>query len=256
MKLYLQKRVLQKIYKLFKGALPLLLVWMLKTVYYRLLFYRVNGYWMATKRDFRFFIPSLEAASLAAIDLFEESYERYFKVKPTDVVVDVGSCLGSFSVYASRATGSKGLVVSIEPAPENLFHLKKNLSTLKNVVIIDKCISNFKGEVTLYLSPSFRSHSMINCTANALKVPTDTLDNVVSALGLDRVDFIKINVEGAELEVLEGANKVLKMAKKVVVEAHHVRDGKPTHLRVKELLKKHGFYVLVTPGEKVYATKG
>lgn len=245
-----------KIFKYFKGALPLFLIRILKTVYYRVLFYRVDGYWIATKRDFGFFIPSLDAAGLAKICWFKELYQRYFKVELADVILDVGSCLGSFSVCASYATGNKGLVVSIEPAPENLFYLKKNLSTLKNIVIINKCISNFKGETVLYLSSNLQTYSVINYTSNSLKIPTDTLDNITSELKLDRVDFIKINVEGAELEVLEGANKVLKMTKKVVVEAHHIRDGQPTCWRVKELLKKHGFDVLITPDEMVFATKG
>lgn len=207
------------------------------------------------KKNFRFYIPSLREAGLAKTSGYARFYQRYVKIERSDVVLDVGSCLGSFAVPASRIVGEKGLVVCIEPAPENLYFLKKNVCRLNNVLILEKCVSNCEGECALYLSPNIRSHSITYPTDTIMKVSTDTLDNIIRKLELQKVDFIKINAEGAEIEVLEGAPKVLSMTHKVVVEAHHKRNGRETCFSVKQLLEKHGFRVLVALDKTVHAWK-
>ncbi len=75
---------------------------------------------------------------------------------------------------------------------------------------------------------------------------TETLDGLVSRLGLERVDFLKMDVEGAELDVLSRGKKTLGITRKVAVAAYHLREGRQTWPEVEKILRKHGFETQVT----------
>ena len=84
-------------------------------------------------------------------------------------------------------------------------------------------------------------HSLVNpISGRSIEVQSDTLDNMVLELGIEKVDFLKMDIEGAEVETLEGAKRILKTAHKVVVETHH-RNGKPTWPEVQEFLKNRRY---------------
>jgi FkbM family methyltransferase len=121
------------------------------------------------------------------------------------VFVDVGAYMGLYTVYACRRARS---VLAIEPNPMALAYLKANvaLNNCHNTIVVPKAASDKRGVVKLRIpKPAKRGHipttaSIVWSFEEALEidVETDTLDNIVDEAGLDTVDFVKINVEGAE----------------------------------------------------------
>jgi len=150
--------------------------------------------------------------------IVEESYEPYMKdvvkLKHGYVFVDVGAHVGKYSFYASKQVGDSGLVIAIEPHPKNVENLRRGikLNCLTNVKVVEKACSNYSGK-------GFLIEHEISAKCELVKKPTkievdvDTLDNVLKSLHVEKVDMIKIDVEGREYKVLQGAYKSLKRFK-------------------------------------------
>lgn len=192
-----------------------------------------GSYWLATYGRVKFLIQTPEMKMLGNIT---EPYERYFKINRGDVILDVGASIGEQTIPFAKKV-KEGMVVAVEPNPQKASYLRRNVATngLQNVQIIQKVAWKDKRMLSWKLSPG-----------KSVKVQADTLDNIVFESGADRVDFLKIDVEGAEVEVLEGARGVLSVTKKVAIETH-LRQGGCTSARVCQLLKTHGFKVYVAP---------
>ena len=151
-------------------------------------------------------------------DIFERKvYEVYDGPKKGEIVIDAGAHIGLFSIRASQLVGPKGLVIAIEPYPDNFNILLRNikLNSLKNVIPLNVALSNREGRAKLYIDKKTTAgHSIIKGIRNSISsefilVPSMTLDSLVKKLNLNRIDFIKIDVEGAEYLLLQGAREVL-----------------------------------------------
>lgn len=164
------------------------------------------------------------------------AYEKYFSVEPDDVVVDAGSHVGG----EAKAWCDHALVVAIEPNPANLKSLYDSLGDHPNVIIVDQALWSEPRDMELYM-PGRTTSSLIKYDgAKTRTVRVNTLDNIMENLGLV-ADFIKMDIEGAELEALEGANRSLMQADRVAIAAYHIRDGEQTAGRVEQILKNYGF---------------
>jgi len=141
------------------------------------------------------------------------------------VFIDIGSNGGMYSIPMGKMLKDNGKVISIEPEKNNFSILQKNVSlnNLNNVITINKACFSIKSVLTLHLDGiGTGGHSLVkkDVGERTSKIQADTLDNIISELGLKRVDLIKIDVEGAEADVLKGAAKTLKKYKpKIVLEA-------------------------------------
>jgi FkbM family methyltransferase len=138
-------------------------------------------------------------------------------------------------------TGSTGKVIAVEPHPLNIKYLKLNLADFNNVEIISAALWNEKGTVKFNVHGSPSGHSILEDKErdSYIEVTSDTLDNL---FGDRKIDFAKIDVQGAEAQVLEGGNKFLQTVRKLVVETHHRFDiEKRAYPKVMEILKKYDF---------------
>jgi len=139
-------------------------------------------------------------------------------VRPGDIVLDCGANVGTFVRKALAAGASK--VAAIEISPRNIEALKKTFATEiadGRVVVVPEGV--WHEDSTLQLS--FYKNSALDSVvmrerveeseaAKLVDVPLTTIDSIVSQLGLERVDFIKMDIEGAERNALRGAAGVLK----------------------------------------------
>lgn len=203
--------------------------------------YRYNGQDIITPRS----------AIYALIEIFLlEIYEKEFK--PSGVVVDVGAFVGMFSI---KAAFSAKEVIAIEPTPETFKMLKSNCKNLPNIKLIQKALWSKAGIVKLYVLPG---KQIVNSLARKMKkyveVEAVTLDSLISK----PVDFIKIDAEGAELEILEGAEKTLSYpgTKLAIAAYHHLPNGKPELPFVVSHLEARNYKVHIDKEHKfVYAEK-
>jgi FkbM family methyltransferase len=188
-------------------------------------------------------------------EIFEhKNYELHGGPKPSNVVVDAGAHIGFFTIRASRLVGSDGLVIAVEPHPENYEMLLQNirLNSLNNVIPIKAALGNRQGFAELSIDRKWTSgHSIVfRKSANSIRVPLTTLDSLIKRLSLAHVDFIKIDVEGAEYMLLEGARWTLKSnSPRLAIEAG---DSIDIRREVLNILRGIG-YKAVERGVYIYA---
>jgi FkbM family methyltransferase len=157
--------------------------------------------------------------------IHEEATTNLFKkvVKEGDVVIDLGANIGYFTLLAAKLVGPTGKVFAFEPEPKNFSYLKKNveLNNYTNVIIEQKAVSNYNGRTKLFICPYDSGHHTINRpngieayrlgrpgNITSIDIEVVTLDDYLRNK-TDRVDVIKIDVEGAEALVFEGMKETL-----------------------------------------------
>jgi FkbM family methyltransferase len=145
-------------------------------------------------------------------------------VRPGATVVDVGANIGYNTLHAARRAGPHGRVIAVEPAPDNLEVLQRNLAAAgaTNVVVAPVAAGAVPGLRELFVrgrTSAVNSLFPRSCYAfvtDIVRVPVVPLDDLVAG----GADVVKIDVEGAELEVLEGMPRVLEKPPVLVVEWH------------------------------------
>lgn len=130
--------------------------------------------------------------------------------------VDVGANIGYYTRMAARIVGSNGKVFAFEPLPTAYRLLQRNSADLATVLPLQIALGNQSGTVRFYVHRSGdQSSTMDMGEARAeIKVEMKTLDSMISSF--DRVDFIKIDVEGSELQVLQGGKETIERFEPVV----------------------------------------
>ncbi len=129
----------------------------------------------------------------------------------------------------SRLVGTKGRVYAFEPDPENFSLLERNTRHLRNVVLERTALSDHGGEIVLHhIQGSSGCHTILPTKdATSIAVPTDTLDHYVEKNGISRVNFIKMDIEGAEPVALRGMEHMLLNMRGLRI----VMEGNPEALR-------------------------
>lgn len=142
-------------------------------------------------------------------------------VSKGDTVYDIGANVGYVSLSLAKRVGPAGLVVAFEPVPQNLQSLRENiaLNHLQNVRVFEVAASDRLGEATIRIAGNLSTASLVWHTndesATKLSVRTEPIDELVASQGLSLPTFVKIDVEGAEGQVLMGMRRTLEAAKPV-----------------------------------------
>ncbi len=157
-------------------------------------------------------------------------------------VIDIGAHIGVFAVQASASSDT---VICYEPHPRNFRFLQKNiaLNGLNNVKALRQAVSDSRGIKRLWISEK-KSYGHTFYPSNgrgfvsAIDVESVTLADVFSSNGLDRIDFLKMHCEGAELDILSHTPQdVLDRVGAIVVK--YARDG----AKIADVLTARGFEV-------------
>jgi FkbM family methyltransferase len=168
-------------------------------------------------------------------------------------VLDIGAHHGLYSLLASRQVGKTGRVRSFEPSPRERKFLKKNLAInrCRNVQVESFALGSQTGKADLFLVDgredgcnSLRPPAGA-ITTSLVTVEVRSLDEYLEQERIEKVDFIKLDVEGAEIEVLRGATRLLQSAGRPVIlaEVQDIRT-EPWGYRAEEIirfLEKLGF---------------
>jgi FkbM family methyltransferase len=175
-----------------------------------------------------FIVPDYRALKIVVLEFSEPNVYSFFEraLHEGYCFLDVGAHIGSYSLRAAKLVGSNGIVVAVEPHPENALLLRINmmLNGFNNIRVVEAAAWNKKDKLFLYRGAESGWHSLKGERVGiipSITVPCIPVDDVVRELGLSRVDLIKIDVEGAEIEVLEGSRRTLINFKpNVIVEVH------------------------------------
>jgi len=188
-----------------------------------------------------------------------EQFIRF--VKPGMIAVDCGAHIGEYTVLFARLVGSQGRVHAFEPDPRSFEILKENVSInhLDNVVLNNCALADFQGEMDFLLGGDPTISSLVKVdrrirrrTVGCVRVSVTTLDSYVQETRVTRIDALKIDVEGAEEAVLNGAREVLsRLQPGLIVVECELDPGRIGSLlkdcgyRVSAIDEKHLFTVLV-----------
>lgn len=172
-------------------------------------------------------------------------FEAFHEVQDDDIVIDVGAHVGIFTMKAARKARN-GLVVAVEPYVPNYKLLVYNIDSnkIKNVLGVNSALSDCAGTAKLYIDTQSVGHTIDRkktrvsyMSKRYAECSTQTLDELVDRLKLPKVDFIKINVEGSELNVLKGAVRTLERNNSFLVIAadHYPREIEEVSKYLQEL---------------------
>jgi FkbM family methyltransferase len=168
---------------------------------------------------------------------FEKDYEKenvaFLKshLKPGMTVLDVGAHLGLMSVISSGILGPSGKVYAFEPSPFTFSQLKKVIALNAGhapVKLFPYVVSKQNGLVDFFLSEDegSNSNSMVEKHhQNRINIPIESvsIDQFVTEQNIHKVDLLKVDAEGSELDVLQGAEMTLRKLKPLVILAVHPR---------------------------------
>ncbi|MBT3352895.1 MAG: FkbM family methyltransferase [Nitrospinaceae bacterium] len=175
-------------------------------------------------RDGKFIVNKNDVVVSRSLILYGE-YARqemkYFKTfcAPGDVIVEVGANIGAHTVGLARTVENQGQIIAIEPQPILFHNLCGNISinSLTNVQCLNLAISNVEGITHIppinYSSENNFSAFFLDDAYTGQKISTKRLDDI---LRLSRFDFLKIDVEGMEMQVLEGTERHIKEFKPIL----------------------------------------
>ena len=164
----------------------------------------------------------------------------FFKPPKNSTLIDIGAHAGSFTLKMAKKMDR---VVAIEPNPRTFRFLLQNikLNKLDNVVAINAAVSDREGTTRLFLRDASHLSSIMFHANEGVQVATETLDGIVKRLDLSQVSFIKLDAEGAESIVLQGAKKTLESNRpNIAMEIHSQSEAED----ISRLLRSMGYKTL------------
>lgn len=171
----------------------------------------------------KMFLDKEDIMCLSIAGIFEEFETELAKkhVKEGDVVLDIGANIGYYTLIFAKLVGPKGRVYAFEPDPYNFALLKKNveMNRYKNVILIQKAVSNKKEKARLYMNKENKGDSRIfnsHDGSNSIEIESIRLDDYFKDHDV-KIDFIKMDIEGSEGVLLEGMPNLLKKNKKIKI---------------------------------------
>lgn len=166
-------------------------------------------------------------------------------LKPGMIVLDIGAHHGLYTLLSSKLVGPGGKVVAFEPSPRERKRLQRHLALnrIRNVTVESVAVGAVASEADLYLAEgaddwcnSLRRPA--ESVGRTVRVQVRTLADVSRELGLTKIDFIKLDVEGAELDALKGAEALFSGAHRPVIlaEVYDIRT-RPFGYEAREIVK-------------------
>ncbi|TLX65769.1 MAG: FkbM family methyltransferase [Thaumarchaeota archaeon] len=165
--------------------------------------------------------------------------------------IDIGANIGRYTGLLAKTAS---LALAIEPTPRTFAILKRNMKHKKNIICIQKAIMAQVGKINFYLSLSASDMNSIRkiSEGKAIEVSTTTLDNLMIQYFYHKtVDLVKIDVEGAEFEVLKGSQLMGHLVQNWIVELH-IEERK---LELEDWFKDRGYRLKWLDKTRLWATK-
>jgi FkbM family methyltransferase len=192
------------------------------------------------KYDYKFYCR-INREDLVFMTNHEDDIIEHFTPKQGDIVVDIGAHMGRYTIISSKRVGTNGKVVAIEAHPGNFEMLNRNikLNQLTNVIPLNYAVYSKETKIKLYIPGEESGYTVYNTIMSNragnedkfVEVNANTLDCLLQLdqIREEEVNWVKIDVEGAEFEVLKGATNVLSKSKDIalLIEVHGSDNYKP-----------------------------
>lgn len=210
----------------------------------------IKKYEIILRNGIRFKVRnSLDEPSIQ--DMFlRKSWTKFHKIKNNDVVIDIGAFIGDFAIFAA-SSAKNAKVFAYEPSRESFEYLVKNikLNNLDNNIIpFDLAITNIKKKIKFYVNPENRStDDSVYKIGNLLPsvVNSTTLEDVFKSNNIKYCNFLKMNCEGAEFDILLNTPKELfEKIGYIAMEYHWIGNKtKADYNDIVKILKDNNFKI-------------
>lgn len=197
---------------------------------------------------------------------FEEAYFKYFPknllTKSNPTVIDIGANVGFFSIFAYTKFNNPR-IFSYEPIRRNFLELQKNTQKIprENITIVNSAVSNSEGELSL----KFNENQLITTSASIFDnelgsdievVPSMTLSAILNKNQINQIDFLKLDCEGAEYEIIyQSPLEVLRKIKNVAIETHKGQAENENTASLISYLQENGFQLHRSVSDFIWASQ-
>jgi FkbM family methyltransferase len=189
--------------------------------------------------------PAVFTAAAREIFLFA------YAPRPGDVVFDIGAGVGAETLLFSRLVGSRGRVVSIEAHPRTFGRLVElcNANGLANVTPLQLAVSDVDGEIAISDLDHYLQNAVLDGYNGGVRVPARRIETIAAEHAVERIDLLKMNIEGAERLAIRGLGAMVERTRHVCISCHDflADDGGSEQLRTKAVVRgflvEHGFDV-------------
>ena len=217
-------------------------------------------YFKLTKKDYVIFetrsglkikirVNSTDLMALTHVWMIQEYSDDDFPISNDDVIIDVGAHIGLFALFASQFC-KNGKIFCYEPIKENYKILIENIemNQIQNIFPNNLAVTKETSRVKIFLNDDQSGHSMFIQNKNFVEVDSKSLSDIFIDNGIKECDFLKLDCEGAEYEIIESlSSDLFTKINKTVIEYHMV-DTKPELLeQLINKLKQFSFSVHTRP---------
>jgi len=195
-------------------------------------------------------------------------YFRRFVPQPGELIFDIGGELGFETEQFSELVGPQGRVFTFECLPDHVRRLREMAERRGNITVIERACWNCPDTLEFSVGRTPGSGTAVadvrgqagqelaDPGREKVKVQAETLDSLWHQHAAGRpVDFLKMDIEGAEYEALEGAAEMLRHTRRAVIAAYHLRNGVRTADRVADMLRAAFPLVEIHENNHVYASR-
>lgn len=171
-------------------------------------------------------------------------YQHFYKVKVNDVVLDAGANCGHLSIFFSKLIGKGGQVYAFEPDIFNIERIDKNIELNKdlvgNIIIQELLLWNENKLLDFYEAGTVGSSAVwIPDSDKCVKKEAVRIDDWVAKNNVKKLDFIKMDIEGAEIEAIEGCVQTIENLKpNFAIASYHLVNGEATYIKLEAFFKK------------------
>jgi FkbM family methyltransferase len=178
-----------------------------------------------------------------------DAYLDFAALVPGDIVLDLGAYAGMASIMFSKRVGAEGMVLAYEPDPYNFDAALRNvsmhhkLSALDNIRLDGKAIWRDRNGLEFSCDGNMGSSAsrIVGRRGDVRQIPTTTLENIVHDNALERIALVKMDIEGAEIEVIRHSLALLKALRPPIVMESHRVDNEHSAAECAELLQGIGY---------------
>lgn len=210
-----------------------------------------NGY-RYRQNDTAITLPEKEHLRELVFKDLIDGYLQHYTIQPGDTIIDAGVYPANFTMYAAKRVGNDGRVFAVEPQPHHA-DLVRRVAELNNVsdrvTVVESGL--WSKDTTLSFESTDNGAGNVDDSGD-ITVPVTTLDDLCASHGISP-DFVKMDVEGAELAALAGARDVMADYRpEFAIASYHIVDGEDTSTRLEDRLEQYGY--LTRTGHPLHQT--
>lgn len=228
-------------------------------------YFQINGFHLFFEPDFAirdrdYFLDGITQI-LKESFILPDLFLSKVKIQEGDTVLDLGAAIGSTSLIFSRLAGVNGKIVAFEPITHKVIQKNALANSIGNIQVLPFGVSDKSGKAEIEQSDFCvdssickRSYTKDYYTGRRI-IEVISLDDFISQNTFDKIDFIKMDIEGAEELALRGAKKMIdKYRPKWSIASYHIDfNNQPQHSKLVSLLIEYGYNIIEDKNQHIYA---